>query len=212
MKRKLVTGCFMIFIILTPCCAQWVHGETRTGFFLSMGQMHYSFKSYSDDHTPVTLGEPSDMFFGLSLYFNSQWEATLFYNRSSEDFAQDPNVVTYDKDGFGLEAGKIIPIHLFKKGSFDVSLHISGGGYYLIYPFKKKKSGSVVQYENLDDGAMFFQAGFYWHIRLKYMIAGKASFDIGFKSLIPFSGNEYKATRGKDILVTKSFFTIGVSF
>lgn len=203
----------LIGIIFLLLGASFTWGKTQTGFFLSLGQAHYSYHSFSNDQTPVKLGQPSDLFFGISLSLDDQWELGVIYNRSTEDYGADPTVVTFDKDGFGLEAGKIIPVHLFRKNSFDVAIHFSGGGYGMIYPFKKRKSGSDVAYFDIvDRGKMFGQAGFYWAIRLKYMIAGKVSLDVGFKSLVPVRSNEYKITRGKEILMTRSFFTIGVSF
>ena len=208
-----ITGLIIVIIIVLvfPFNAG---AETKTGFFLSLGHMHYSFKTYTDDESSSFVGEPSDLFFGVSLYIKNQWEISLVYNRSTEDFGSTPQVITYDKDGFGLEIGKIIPIHLFKKGSFDVSLEFVGGGYGILYPFKKKNSGSNLIFAEKEPGesSMFHQAGFYWAIRLKYRLAQKAAFNIGFKSLIPVRSNEYIETRGKEILLLKSFFTIGISF
>jgi hypothetical protein len=188
--------------------------KTRTGFFLSLGHLNYSYKTFADDESEAFVGEPSDLFFGVSLYWKNQFEINLVYNRSTDDFGSAPQVIAYDKDGFGLEVGKIIPIHLFKKGSFDVSLEFVGGGYGILYPFKKKNSGSNLYFDAREPGedSLFYQAGFYWAFRLKYQFAQKASFDIGFKSMIPVRSNEFIETRGKEILLLKSFFTIGVSF
>jgi hypothetical protein len=208
-----ITG-FIIIIFIVMALPYTAGAETKTGFFLSLGHMHYSFKTYTDDESSGFVGEPSDLFFGVSLYIKNQWEISLVYNRSTEDFGSTPQVITYDKDGFGLEIGKIIPIHLFKKGSFDVSLEFVGGGYGILYPFKKKNSGTnlILFEKEPGESSMFHQAGFYWAIRLKYRLAQKAAFNIGFKSLIPVRSNEYIETRGKEILLLKSFFTIGISF
>jgi hypothetical protein len=140
----------------------------------------------------------------------------LLYNRSTEDFGSDPETISYDKDGFGLEIGKVIHIHLFKKSNFDVSIEFIGGGYGMLYPFKKINSGRNFAFFEKSDipGAddLYYQAGFYWSVRLKYLIAKKASIDIGFKSLVPVRSNEFIETRGEEILLTKSFFFIGISF
>ncbi|MCP4151151.1 MAG: hypothetical protein GY757_25630 [bacterium] len=176
--------------------------------------MHYSYKAYGEGDAFILSGEPSDLFFGLSLDYKSQWELNLVYNRATEDYSSDPNTVTFDKDGIGLEVGKIIPIPLVHKSHFDLSVEFVGGGYGMIYPYKKVGSGlNSVNLETanaMDD--LFYHLGFYWGIRLKYLISQKVGLYIGYKSIIPVRSNEFEITRGKEILITKSFLTIGVSF
>jgi hypothetical protein len=178
--------------------------------------LHYSCKSFSRAEDSNLVGEPSDLFFGVSLCLKNQLEVNLLYNRSTEDFGSDPQTVSYDKDGFGLEIGKVIHIHLFNKSNFDVSIEFVGGGYGMLYPFKKINSGRNFAFFDKSDipGAddLYYQAGFYWCVRLQYLIAKKASIDIGFKSLVPVRSNEFIETRGEEILLIKSFFLIGISF
>jgi hypothetical protein len=191
-------------------------GETKTGFFLSLGHSHYNYKTFTRTEVSNLVGEPSDLFFGVSLFLKNQFEVNLIYNRSTEDFGSNPQTISYDKDGFGLEIGKVIHIHLFKKSNFDVSIEFVGGGYGMLYPFKKINSGMNFSFFDKSDipGAddLYYQAGFYWSVRLQYLIAKKASIDIGFKSLVPVRSNEFIETRGEEILLTKSFFLIGISF
>jgi hypothetical protein len=204
----------LVILLLVFCMGAW--GETKTGFFLSLGHLHYSYKTFTRTEVSNLVGEPSDLFFGVSLYLKNQLEVNLFYNRSTEDFGSDPQTISYDKDGFGLEIGKVIHIHLFKKSNFDVSIEFIGGGYGMLYPFKKINSGRNFAFLEKSDipGAdnLYYQAGFYWSVRLQYLIAKKASIDIGFKSLVPVRSNEFIETRGEEILLIKSFFLIGISF
>jgi len=213
----------LIWLTPAPCHAEskpakksshTSHKETRTGFFLSLGNMYYTYNTYPSSEYSNVVGEPSDLFFGVTLNFKSIFEVSLVYNRSTEDFGPSPDLVTYDKDGFGLELGKPLPIHLFKKNSFDVWLEFVGGGYFIWYPFKKRNSGSGTPiYENpREDDSTYYQAGFYWAIRVKYMIAKKASINVGFKSMIPVRSNEFTAVKGREILLGKSFITVGISF
>jgi hypothetical protein len=204
----------LVVLLLVFCVGVW--GETKTGFFLSLGHLHYSYKTFTRAEDSNLVGEPSDLFFGVSLCLKNQFEVNLLYNRSTEDFGSDPQTVSYDKDGFGLEIGKVIHIHLFNKSNFDVSIEFVGGGYGMLYPFKKINSGRNFAFFDKSDipGAddLYYQVGFYWSVRLKYLIAKKASIDIGFKSLVPVRSNEFIETRGEEILLTKSFFLIGISF
>jgi hypothetical protein len=207
---------FPLVLMLVLVFSLGVWGETKTGFFLSLGHLHYTYKTFTRAEVSNLVGEPSDLFFGVSLCLKNRFEVNLLYNRSTEDFGSDPQTVSYDKDGFGLEIGKVIHIHLFKKSNFDVSIEFVGGGYGMLYPFKKINSGRNFAFFDESDipGAddMYYQAGFYWSVRLKYLIAKKASIDIGFKSLVPVRSNEFIETRGVEILLTKSFFLIGISF
>jgi hypothetical protein len=219
-KRPLAAGGkgskFALILLIILAFSQAAQAETRTGFFLSLGHLHYTYKTFSGDPEANLVGEPSDLFFGVSLYLKYQFEINLVYNRSTEDFGSDPQTVSYDKDGFGLEIGKVIHIHLFKKNNFDVSIEFIGGGYGILYPFKKINTGRNAAFfdESSVPGEddLFYQAGFYWSIRLTYLIAKKASINIGFKSLVPVRSNEFIETRGEEILLTKSFFIIGISF
>jgi len=207
---------FVIILLIALAFSQSVHAETKTGFFLSLGHLNYTYKTFSGEPVANLVGEPSDLFFGVSLYWKNWFEINLVYNRSTEDFGSNPQTVSYDKNGFGLEIGKVLHIHLFKKSNFDVSIEFVGGGYGILYPFKKINSGRnfPVFDESTIPGAddLYYQAGFYWSVRLKYLIAKKASINVGFKSLVPVRSNEFIETRGEEILLTKSFFTIGISF
>jgi hypothetical protein len=220
-KRPLAAGGkgskFALILLIILAFSQAAQAETRTGFFLSLGHLHYTYKTFRGDTDANLLGEPSDLFFGVSLYLKNRFEISLVYNRSTEDFGSDPQTISYDKDGFGLEIGKVIHIHLFKKNNFDVSIEFIGGGYGILYPFKKINTGRNAAFFDNESSTpgeddLFYQAGFYWSVRLTYLIAKKASINIGFKSLVPVRSNEFIETRGQEILLTKSFFIIGISF
>jgi len=213
-RLKLFKRVPLVMLLLVFSLGVW--GETKTGFFLSLGHLHYSYKTFARTGVANLVGEPSDLFFGVSLGLKNQFEVNLLYNRSTEDFGSNPQTVSYDKDGFGLEVGKVIHIHLFTKSNFDVSIEFVGGGYGMLYPFKKINSGRNYDFYDKSDipGAddLYYQVGFYWSVRLQYLIAKKASIDIGFKSLVPVRSNEFIETRGEEILLTRSFFLIGISF
>ncbi len=204
----------LVILILVFCIG--LKAETKTGFFLSLGHLHYSYRTFAHIDAANLVGEPSDLFFGVSLGLKNRFEVNLLYNRSTEDFGSNPQTISYDKDGFGLEIGKVVHIHLFKKSNFDVSIEFVGGGYGMLYPFKKINSGRNYDIYDKSDipGAddLYYQAGFYWCIRLQYLIAKKVSIDIGYKSLVPVRSNEFIETRGEEILLTRSFFLIGISF
>jgi hypothetical protein len=190
----------------------------RTGMFLSLGQMNYRYKDFESGGSNITAGDPSDLFLCLTLRLKNHLELNLLYNRSTEDFSPEPLMISYDRDGFGLEAGGILPVHLFRKDSFDVYLDFVAGGYGLFYPFKRLNSGGNVDNYLLPENSAasekdaHYQFGLYWAIRLRYMILGKVSLEVGYKSLLPVKSNEFKSRRGKEILLYKSFFTIGITF
>ncbi len=199
----------LLLLLLLPLPGR---GELHTGFYISLGQMHYSFKSFDGSQVPTLTGKPTDLFLGVSLWLNNRWELNLTYNRSTGTVEFGGDRLSFDKDGFGLELGKVLPIHLFKKGGFNVSLDIAAGLYGTLSP----SESSTVDWlggESTGSGDSWnYQAGFYWTVRTRYMIGGKAAFHVAYKSLLPVKGNEFHTLVGKHTFLFKSFITIGVAF
>ncbi len=189
--------------------------KSKTGFFLSLGSMHYQVRSLDSANQAVGIGEPSDLYFGLSLDLNRKWEVNLVYNRSTEGFSSNPEIPTFDKDGLSFEFGKLLDIPLLRRDYFTTYIEFVGGAYFTIYPFKKSSLPKRELYGavgNEIDRKLFSTAGFYWAIRLNYLISNRVSILIGYKSLIPVRSNEFTLSRGVELLLTKSFLTLGVSF
>lgn len=206
--KKIIVSIISVIVLFPHIAA----GELNTGFYLSLGQLHYSIKGFSEGQEPAVTGKPSDLFLEVTLSYKNTLELNLLYNRATGEFESGPDRLTYDMDGFGIEAGKIINIHLFKKNDFDVSADVAAGGYYLFFPFKNisiKKPGEVYR---SGEAGLYYQAGFYWSIRLKYLVSGKLSLNLGFKSLLPVRSNEFISLEEEDILIFKSFFYAGIAF
>jgi hypothetical protein len=189
------------------------YGDFSTGIHLSLGQLHYSFKDFASPNGPGLEGKPNDLFLGFSLYFKNRFEVNVVYNRASGEISRDYRLVNYDKDGFGLDVGKVLSLDLFKKGSLSLSADFVAGLYAMVYPILniRQTDRRTGQTEELDD-PFHHQLGFYWTVRLRNLIGKKLSIDLGFKSLIPFKSNEWASSLGEDILIYKNFLTIGISF
>lgn len=205
----------------TKCLLLWLglmipllgHGDFSTGIHLSLGQLHYSFKDFADPNGPGLEGKPNDLFLGFSLYFKNRFEVNVVYNRASGEISRDYRLVNYDKDGFGLDVGKVLSLDLFKKGSLTLSADFVAGLYAMVYPILniRQTDRRTGQTEELDDPS-HHQLGFYWTVRLRNLIGGKLSIDLGFKSLIPFKSNEFVSSLAEEILIYKNFLYIGISF
>lgn len=187
-------------------------GEVYTGFYLSLGQMHYSIKSFSGSQNSTISGEPADLFFGVTLAYKNTAELNLLYNRATGEIQSGADRLIYDMDGFGIEAGKIIAIHLFKKNNFAVSADVVVGGYYMFFPFKNISVRQIEAGYLRGKGGLYYQTGFYWSTRLKYRMPGKISLNLGFKSFLPVRGNEFSSLDEENVLLFKSFFYVGVVF
>ena len=187
--------------------------EMKTGFYLAIGQMmHYNSKNFSNGDQDKIITEPADLFLGAWLYFPNKVEFSVVYNRAKGKFLLDQQRFTYDKDGLGLEVGKIITIKLFTKESYRLSLDFIAGAYTIIYFYKKIESeGSKYQSPSQQDNLQY-QWGFYWSIRIKNGFNQKASFDLGFKSLLPAGSNEFISREGHRYFLFKSFIYLGISF
>ncbi len=202
----------LIILLLLGTCFP-ASADTRIGFFLSLGQMHYNYKNFDGQNTTRNIDQNSDFFLGASLRIPNQLEINLVYNRAIEETVSSAGRVAYDRDGFGLEAGKVISMHLFRKNKFAVSADVVGGFFYFYYP-KPNIRPILTNYEELPqiDQTSNYQTGFYWAVRIKYRIAQKASFDVGFKSLLPVANGRLPLKNDKKLFLFKSFFTIGISF
>jgi len=208
MKRRLIL--IIVICLSFSLFAAGGRNKLRTGVFLSLGHTNYSFKNFSDpDYAVAFTIDPADLFLGFSLIYRNFLELNLVYNRSTEGAA--PNTSAYDKDGLGLELGGLLAVPLFSKSSFDVSLEFVGGGYTMLYLYKQQ-TRSFPDLGIDKESANLYQLGFYWAVRVRYLIAGKASFEVGYKALLPVKSNEFLFRTGKEGLLYKSFFTLGVSF
>ena len=97
--------------ILFICIPFMVNGEYKAGFYLSMGQMHYSLKNFAD--TPdIQDMELKDLLMEASIQLKNKLEINLFYNRFNGIVNINGERLTFDKDGFGIEIGKLILKHL----------------------------------------------------------------------------------------------------
>lgn len=218
-KKNLSVGSLIIIVVIVGGFLNLAAKDAqkkdrfRTGVFLSLGHTNYNYRSFDNTQPSSPSGDPADLFLGISLIYKSHLELNLIYNRSTEGFGIDTQVPSYDKDGFGLEAGGVIPVHLFNKNNFAVSVEFVGGGYGILYLSKRVHSGVDIgdPMGNKEKNSLY-QAGFYWGIRLRYLISGKASFEVGYKSMLPIKSNEFLFRTGKESLLFKSFFTLGVSF
>lgn len=207
MKKIIISIICVVFLV-----PHIMASELNTGFYLSLGQLHYSIKSFSGSQDTTVTGKPSDLFLEVTLSYKNTLELNLLYNRATGEFESGLNRLTYDMDGFGIEAGKIINIHLFRKNDFDVSSDVVVGGYYLFFPFKNISIKKIGETYRSGEAGVYYQAGFYWSIRLKYLISGKMSLNLGFKSLLPVRSNEFTSLEEEDILMFKSFFYAGIAF
>ena len=193
MKNRLVI-CIFIF-----CIPFWVNGEYKTGFYLSMGQMHYSLKSFANTPDSKDM-EPKDLLMEASIQLKNKVEINFLYNRFNGEVTINSKKLTFDKDGFGIEIGKL------------VSMEFIAGAYYIFYPLKKTHYSGLTSDNGFKRDKLDYQTGFYFTIRLKNIFAKKASFDLGFKSLLPFKSNEFVSSEGRVYLLFKSFIFVGITF
>lgn len=209
-KQSKIKWLLLLLVILIPCTSR---AEFSTGIHLSLGQLHYSFKDFSNTGDTAVSGEPNDLFLGFSLHCKNRFEINIVYNRATGEIKRGFWMIDFDKDGFGLDLGKVISIDLFKRNSLSFSAEFAAGFYTMIYPILNIRQTDLRtgKTEEIEDSS-HHQTGFYWSIRLKNLIGGKLSIDLGFKSLIPFSSNELVSTLGEEILLYKNFLTVGISF
>jgi len=216
MKSKLIMS-VLIIVFLFPAAVEGIRGlgDMNVGLYLSLGQMRYNFKTFTGSGIPAIDGRPKDLIVGFSLSYKNQVELNLIYNRTTGDIAIGDRQYTYDKDGFGIELGKVIPIHLFEKSGFDVSTEFAAGGFVVtasnksIYAFK---DGLYLEGDKSEVGDSHYQVGIYWAVRLKTLISKKASVYLGMKSLLPFKSNEFYIDEDNKVLLYKSYLYLGISF
>ncbi len=216
MRTRLMIG-ILVIVFLFPAAVAGLGSKSglNVGLYLSLGQMRYNFKTFTGSGIPDIDGRPKDLIVGFSLSYKNQVELNLIYNRTSGDIAIGNRQYSYDKDGFGIELGKIIPIHLFEKSGFDVSAEFAAGGFAItasnksIYAFK---DDLYISPTDAAVGKSHYQVGLYWAARLKTRIFKKAAVYLGFKSLLPFKSNEFYIDEDKKILLYKSYLYLGISF
>ncbi len=216
MKCKL-TICVLVIGFLFPVVGEGVGGKGgfNVGLYLSLGQMRYNFKTFTGSGMPAVDGRPKDLIVGFSLSYKNQVELNVIYNRTTGDITIGDRQYTYDKDGFGIELGKVIPIHLFAKSGFDVFAEFAVGGFGItasnksIYAFR---DGLYLAAESSEVGSTHYQVGLYWAARLKTLISKKASVYLGIKSLLPFKSNEFYVEEDNKVLLYKSYLYLGISF
>lgn len=216
MRTRLIIS-ILVIVFLFPAAVAGLRGKSglKVGLYLSLGQMRYNFKTFTGSEMPVVDGRPKDLIVGFSLFYKNQVELNVIYNRTTGDIAIGDRQYSYDKDGFGIELGKIIPIHLFEKSGFDVSAEFAAGGFFItasnksIYAFRDDLYISPV---DSGVGGSHYQVGLYWAARLKTRIFKKASVYLGIKSLLPIKSNEFYIDEDKKILLYKSYLYLGISF
>lgn len=207
----------LVVVFLFPAAAEGVRGMggVNVGLYLSLGQMRYNFKTFTGSGIPAIDGRPKDLIVGFSLSYKNQVELNVIYNRTTGDIAIGDRQYTYDKDGFGIELGKVIPIHLFEKSGFDVFAEFAAGGFAItasnksIYVFK---DGLYIGAEDSGVGGSHHQVGLYWAVRLKTLISKRASVYLGIKSLLPIKSNEFFIDEDNKVLLYKSYLYLGISF
>lgn len=199
----------MIFLIFRICA----HGESTMGVFLSLGQMHSNVTSFDSSESPSVLTRQQDYILGITFTLNNSLEFSAIYNRHSGDVELGDEIITFDKDGIGLEISKVFSTHVLEKNDFMVYLEFTTGFYAMTYPFKYFETDVDKSYNKAPATDSFmYQLGFSWSVRTRVLVSKKAAFNLGFKSILPIRTNEFSHVTGQQYIMFKSFVFVGMVF